>query len=149
MSYTAQLAQQAAEYDAAVVEQPEGGDWVPAFSIGKRQTAKIVAARVGAPPWPDDKRLYLMVELANDKGHTDDTYIQLTELTGGSVAFTKKQLIGLGFTGSIADIEAATEGMIGATVKMNVDMTKGDKPRLAYYFNGIDESVVDDDDFTF
>ncbi len=132
------LAQLDAEYEALDVELPKKeGAWQPAFTLGKHE-ANVLAARIQNPPWPNDTALYLYVQLENPNNEwTQDVWVRLSEHTGGGLSFTKKQLIGLGYTGKLSGIADATAEMIGRKVAINVVQNKQNTERQDIYINKV------------
>lgn len=133
------LAQLDAEYENIEVEQPakKEGEWQPAFAVGKHD-ALVTAARIQSPPWPNDTAIYLMVQLENPANEwTQDVWVRLNQHTGNGLSFTKKQLIGLGYTGKLSELADNTEAIIGRTIAINVVQNKTNEKRQDIYFNKV------------
>lgn len=135
-AFAAELAQQATEFNTAELPTNEGS-YTPAFGPGKA-VAHITAARVQKAPW-EDTRVFLYVEMLNPSNdRSEDNYIPLTQLKDGQVGFTKKQLIGLGWTGPLEDLEDNTDQIVGNEVEIFVKESEYDgKKRTNYYYNKV------------
>ena len=139
-NYSNMLAQVDSQLESVEVSDSSGYQGFPEGNY----TVGITAARVGGAPWESDD-VYLHVEFMAE-GKTDDTYIKLTNLTTPQLGGIKKAMMGLGYTGPLAELETTgTEQMVGNTVEMAV---KKNGKYTNYYFNkclGKDAQVVEDD----
>jgi hypothetical protein len=147
VNFAAELAQQNEDFVATEVED-NNGPWTPPFTEGQHESL-IAAARVARPPWENDDRLYLYVQVQHpESGKTDDVYLPLTQLKGGQLSFVKKQLLGLGWGGDLVTLVDGTEEMIGRRIKTGVKYEDYEgKRRVKYFFNKVlGEATVDDGD---
>jgi hypothetical protein len=141
--YKDELKQMQAVFDATVVDnEPKKatkGAYEPAFPVGEKSEAVITNARVSGPPWPNDDRIFLSIELTHPISDRSETmWLPLVNLTDASAKWVKSQLKNVGYDTDetpLSDIEDHMDDWIGYTVE--IFTKRNARGKIQFYINKI------------